>query len=98
MLIKDIKFRRIRKLARKNVDVSYFWYKNGDNIALLENAFDWRKSPEKHDFWKFINDGNYEEAFKLRPDLFRATKKEIKEAYKMHVTQEQYRIMGSLAG
>lgn len=48
MLIKDIKFRRIRNLARKRVSNYYYSYKcsldsdDGDK-GFLESSFDWYK-------------------------------------------------------
>lgn len=97
MLIKDIKFRRIRKLAKKRIKQYKARCYDGEKSICghlwddrLSSAFDWDETPEDYDFWCFINKGNYEEAFKLRPSLFKPTKKEFKEAYKMH---EQYRLM-----
>lgn len=79
MLIKDIKFRRIRKLAKKRLKQQKARW-GGEDKGLVDD-FVWNDTPEGYLFWSDINVGNYEEEFKLRPDLFRPTKRELEEAY-----------------
>lgn len=98
MLIKDIRFRRIRKLAKKNSKNKDLWEGVPAVGNALGTAFNWGLSPERYLFWACINGNAYEEAFKLRPSLFKPTKKEFKEAYKMHEIHEQYRLMRRYPG
>lgn len=46
-------------------DKEYF-----NNPNVLNCAFRWYDSPEKEDFWCYVNEGNFKEAKQLRPDLF----------------------------
>jgi hypothetical protein len=66
MLIKDLKdkYPLVYEAAMKNCDANY-----NENFNIGE-AFTWCKSPEGHNFWKFIETEQFTEAEEICPHLF----------------------------
>src|SRR5688572_21007639 len=61
MKISEIPYKKVREAAERNREI--------DDDAL-NRAFSWKHSPEGVPFWAAVDDGEWDEARKLRPDLF----------------------------
>lgn len=68
MLIKDIKYDSLKNLAKGYVKKTNFAYANSEldiDNEPLKRGFNWYSTKEGYRFWKYVDNGMYEEARKI---------------------------------
>lgn len=65
--ISDLPTPRLRARAMELAKLSNVEYEDFE----LHEAFIWHDTTEKHTFWKFLEEGNWDKAKELQPSLFK---------------------------